>query len=237
MPTEDQGLLAPAGSVGKRTSSSFTDDEFVTEEWLKSGDDACGCCPNWCCCRGSSPSDCQWWKIRITSTVSFCVNLGFGIRDQVSYPDPDTSLHGAFIAIFVFKMLVLVRGNYNAWKKTRFFFYEYLLWMIMFVVLQIGYVVVSISNSHLYSTVLCSIPQRTFTGCFNLTLPCLQDNSCSKALLAGTGCEALTTDACDLFRVGKFDWSYVVFQIVSTAGTLLPLVPVLQLLTATRKRH
>lgn len=217
-------------------SMDYPDDEFVKEDWLKSGDEQCGCCPGWCCCRGSSPSDCQWWKIRITSTVSLCVNLGLGIRDQLQYPDPDSNLYGAFLAIFVFKIFVLLRGNFNAWKKTRFFFYEYLLWMIMFVVLNIGYVVSSIANAHVYSNVLCLIPQLTFKGCMNATLSCLQDDSCSRSQLVGSGCQALTTDACDQFRIDKFDWSYVVLQIVSTAGTLLPLVPVLQLLTATRKQ-
>lgn len=227
----DQSLITPTSS----RAMAFPDDEFVTEEWLKSGDEMCGCCPGWCCCRGSSPSDCQWWKIRITSTVSLCVNLGFGIRDQVMYPDPDSTLYGAFIAIFVFKLIVLLRGNLNAWKKKRAYFYEYFIWMVLFIVLQIGYVVSSISTSHIYSNVLCSIPQRTFKGCMNLTLACLDDNSCSKALLAGTGCEAVSTDSCSTFQVSKYDWAYVVWQIVSTAGTLLPLVPVFQMLTATRR--
>jgi len=229
--------VPPHGSQGsKRTGEYFQDkDGFVTEEWLQSGDDTCGCCPRWCFCRGSSPSDCQWWKIRVTSAVSLCVSVGFGIRDQISYADPDSNLRGALLVLFIFKCIVLLRGNYNAWKKTRRYFFEYFLWMIMFIVLQIGYVVVSISASHLYSTVLCNIPQATYKGC-NLTLPCLLTDNCTIALLEGTGCTALAFDTCNLFRVSRFDWTYVVLQILNTAGTLLPLVPVLQLLTITRKR-
>jgi len=111
---EKEGLLGCSQSDETRTKWMVQE-----QEWMKTGDEQCGCCPRSCCCRGMNGLQCLWLRIKISMILGLLFTMISGVWDVLKTSGKQEAFVVPGALFVVFRVLLSLYGMFCACKEKR----------------------------------------------------------------------------------------------------------------------